>query len=137
MPTPYSNGYTLRNNVLTDVTTSNISLTWASGEMISNVSDINRWVRGTIRGDVFQTQTALHNEMLTPVDSSYGYGVFCGSRIGSCGVVPGYSTSAFYYKNIKSTVVVMANVSEDGRNIADSVAQRLAAKLGTLIIKKK
>ncbi len=136
LPDPYTNGYIFKNGKFEDHTISNISLSWASASMISNVYDLNHWLRGIMYGTALQNQQALQTQMLTPVASDYGYGVFCGNRIGSCGSVPGYSTSAFYYKDIKSTVVVMANVSESGKNIADSIAIRISAKLKQLFSKE-
>lgn len=134
---PYTNGYILRNGKLEDNTISNITLTWTSGSMISNVYDLNHWIRGIMQGTALPSLSDLHSQMLTPVNSDYGYGIFCGNRIGCCGTVPGYSTSAFYYKDIKSTVVVMANISETGKNVADSIAIRVSVRLKELFSKAK
>lgn len=136
LPEPYTNGYIFKNGKFEDNTLSNISLSWASGSMVSNAYDLNHWLRGLMQGTTLQNFADLRNKMLTPVASDYGYGVFCGNRIGSCGTAPGYSTSAFFYKDIKSTVVVMANVSESGKNIADSIAIRISDKLKQLFAKE-
>jgi D-alanyl-D-alanine carboxypeptidase len=121
LPTPRARGYTLQgqsSDVPVDATDWNPSYAWAAGEMISTARDLLVYGRafGTGKGlltprqqrrrlDAFNTKPPPLSRKL-----SYGIGLVDDRGwIGHTGQVPGYTTTVYYNRGIRTTVVVEAN----------------------------
>ena len=87
-----------------DITRFNPSFFWASGALVSNLDDLNRFYDGLFDGRLLPRR--LLAEMLTPVDtgapgSGYGLGLEiytlpCGNTVaGHTGALPGYNSGSF------------------------------------------
>lgn len=128
LESPFSHGYT--RNPLTgapeEATFINPSALWASGSIVSNMSDMHRWIRSLGQGTFLKPET--HAAMLDFSDSKsircvYGLGVEkTKSLIGHSGNIQGFNTVAYYYPEKKITIIVMVNLTDQFNQYAQEIA---------------
>jgi D-alanyl-D-alanine carboxypeptidase len=96
---------------------------WASGGIVSTPSDLNRFIRGYVGGDLFDRRVRAQQRRVVeggssdppgPGDNSAGLAVFryetkCGTMWGHTGNTPGYTQFIAASPNGKRSVVVSVN----------------------------
>lgn len=113
----YSRGYTDLNGPgqLSDVTRMDMSWDWAAGAMISDVADLEAWVRVLGKGNLISDE--MQKERMQFLDmpefdnmASYGLGIMkVGPLIGHSGADPGYNSSMYYLPEKDALIVVLFN----------------------------
>ncbi len=116
IPEPYPQGFTLQGDAATpenpsNATNWNPAWGWATGDLISNMSDLLTYGRalGTGQGLL---DPATQTERLESIPGAAGYGIAMGcvdGWVGHTGELPGYNTSVFYDTTTDTTVVVQTN----------------------------
>ncbi|HZB60296.1 MAG TPA: hypothetical protein VFA73_14025 [Actinomycetota bacterium] len=102
-----------------DITRFNPSFFWASGALVSNVDDLDRFYDALFDGHLLPKR--LLAEMLTPVDTDapgtgYGlgleiYSLPCGATVaGHTGALPGYNSGSFRLLGDDKDARVVANL---------------------------
>jgi len=126
MPAPSAQGYILSGDkIWTDVGDPwpKISVAGSAGAMISNLADMKRWVFLYYSGATNSPATQAARLACPPWNSNngYGLGIMCTAGwFGHGGVVPGYTTDAFYFPAQKITIIVLVN--SGGRGLASGAA---------------
>ena len=123
LPPPRLHGYMPLDDqpplVDADITWFNPSFFWASGALVSNVDDLDRFYDALFDGRLLSRR--LLAEMLTPVDtgapgSGYGLGLEiytlpCGATVaGHTGALPGYNSGSFRLLGDDKDARVVANI---------------------------
>jgi D-alanyl-D-alanine carboxypeptidase len=130
MPTPFSRGFALTDNKWDDVTVSlPVELTWAAGEMISDMADMKTWVKAYVTGST--NSAATQKERLTCIPTggyelSFGLGIGCsGGWYGYTGGIPGYNTGAYYLPEKDATLIVFVNsqIETPAPGVANSIVR--------------
>jgi D-alanyl-D-alanine carboxypeptidase len=118
LPYPYSHGYSLDNNSLTDVTNWDPSWGDAAGILISNISDLKIWAKEL--GECKLLSEKMKSERYAWVDSDApglkysGFGLEkIMDWVGHPGAIFGYNSQLWYNPVKKITVIVTTN-SMDG-----------------------
>jgi D-alanyl-D-alanine carboxypeptidase len=135
MPAPSARGYRLIDDkTWQDVgSTLPISLMGSAGGMISNLTDMKRWVflyvTGATNGPVTQNARLDCLQLAPGVHAGYGLGI--GSTagwFGHTGAVPGYNTAAYYFPADKITIIVLVNSGTLGPppGVANAIVQDIA-----------
>jgi len=128
MPEPHSHGYTLVDDNWEDQTVLlHPSFTWAAGVMISDMTDMKKWVKEYVTGSTNSLTTQV--ERLTCVDTGrtnmkFGLGIGCtGGWYGYTGGIPGYNTAAYYLPSEDATIIVFVNsqAEEPGPGVANEI----------------
>ncbi len=114
MPSPYAHGYSLENDRWVDESAVlPPSISWAAGAMISNMSDMKRWVKAYVTGTTNSAATQKERLACLPTgdgNRSFGLGVGCsGGWYGYTGGITGYNTGAYYMPATGTTVIVFIN----------------------------
>lgn len=135
MPAPFAHGYRLIDDKnWNDVgSTLPISLMGSAGGMISNLTDMKRWVFLYVTGATNSPVThdaRLACIPLSPVINA-GYGLGVGSTagwFGHTGAVPGYNTAAYYFPAQKITIIVLVNSGTLGPSpgVTNAIVQDIA-----------
>lgn len=115
MPEPYTHGYTLNAKGGWDDETISLppTVSGAAGVMISDASDMRRWVKIYVTGTV--NSAASQKERLSCRDTprpgaQFGFGVGCSAGwFGYTGGITGYNTSAYYLRERDVTVIAFVN----------------------------
>lgn len=123
-PQPHAEGYTNQtaDGSITTATDWNPSWAWASGAMISNLEDLEKWVPALATGELLSP--ALQKERLAVVplsaddeEAGYGLGIFnVHGWIGHNGSLPGYKTVTIYLPEKKMSLIVMVNTDAEDEN---------------------
>jgi D-alanyl-D-alanine carboxypeptidase len=131
-PRAYRNGYPDKvigyGNVFYDVTSYSASWTNAAGEWYSTLDDLGRMARPLAMGQLLkeaERQTCL--DWIETGHQDIQYGFLIAKRdggIGHSGDVPGFDAVCSYYPDLKATVVVLTNLSnnQDGTMPAEQLA---------------
>jgi D-alanyl-D-alanine carboxypeptidase len=115
MPSPFSHGYSLDKSGNWEDSTVLLppTLSWAAGAMISNMSDMKKWVKAYVTGTTNKQATQRDRLNCVPIgkdDLRFGLGVGCSSGwFGYTGGIPGYNTGAYYFPGKDLTVIVFVN----------------------------
>lgn len=119
-------------DVLYDVTNTNISYAWSCGHIISDINDLGKWIKICAQGGIFSPEIQkFRKESFIPMENfSYGFGLvsvlndqWCGHN----GQLAGYQSIAMYCPARDITIVVMTNLFEEksGKKPADTIFKRL------------
>ncbi|MEJ3745616.1 serine hydrolase domain-containing protein [Actinomycetes bacterium KLBMP 9797] len=101
---------------LTDLTTYNMSVAWASGDIVSTTHDLNRFYSALLGGNLVP-RTLLHQMQQTEAafpGFEYGLGLgyieMCGQQVwGHVGGVPGYGTYSFISPQNARQITISVN----------------------------
>jgi D-alanyl-D-alanine carboxypeptidase len=114
IPHPFNPGYLYENDVLTDVTKSNMSLNIAEGNIISTPTDIARWVRRLMRGEAGPNAASVETmKIMSPQSgTNYGLGIFyiSGLGYGHNGAHNGYLSLMVYDPAVDVTTILYFNI---------------------------
>jgi D-alanyl-D-alanine carboxypeptidase len=115
MPAPYAHGYTLNDKGGWDDETLALppTVSGAAGVMISDASDMRRWVKLYVTGAT--NSAAAQKERLSCRDTprkgaQFGFGIGCSAGwYGYTGGITGYNTSAYYLPEHDATIIAFVN----------------------------
>jgi CubicO group peptidase (beta-lactamase class C family) len=98
-----------------------------AGALYSTTGDLLRWTQGLFGGHVLKPESL--EQMTTPVEAGYGFGLFIGTRngrkvISHGGGIEGFTSHLAYYPEGKVTIAVLANINGQA---PEQIAQNLAA----------
>lgn len=116
MPDPWARGYGLnKSRNWQDVSgTIPVSLMGGAGAMISDMSDMKRWITLYVTGKT--SSPAAHRALMDCIstgapDQGFGLAVGCSSGwYGYTGGLPGYNTANFYFPKTGATIVAWVDV---------------------------
>lgn len=119
MPEPWARGYGLTpQGTWEDVSgTIPVSLMGAAGEMISDMSDMKRWITLYTTGKV--SKPATYRALMTCVPTgegnmSFGLGLGCsGGWYGYTGGLPGYNTADYYFPKTGAFIVAWVDAQRN------------------------
>lgn len=125
MPEPYAHGYTLNAKGGWDDETVSLPPTavGAAGVMISDASDMRRWVKLYVTGAV--NSAASQKDRLSCRDTprpgaQFGFGIGCSAGwFGYTGGITGYNTSAYYLRKRDVTVIAFVNSQREVKGKPD------------------
>jgi D-alanyl-D-alanine carboxypeptidase len=114
MPPPYAHGYSLSDGRWIDQSALLApSVSWAAGVMISDMSDMKKWVKAYVTGTTngAASQKARLTCLPTGVGNlSFGLGIGCSAGwYGYTGGITGYNTAAYYMPATGTTIIVFVN----------------------------
>ncbi|MFA6126319.1 MAG: serine hydrolase domain-containing protein [Bacteroidales bacterium] len=131
LPAPYSHGYSKENSTreFKDMSLMNPSFAGASGNLISNVYDLKKWIRLLGTGALYST--ASHQERLnwsSVSQNAYGFALENlfgvadpeGFVLGHSGAIWGYNTMAYYIPSVDMAIVVHVNYYSRGEKLPAS-----------------
>jgi D-alanyl-D-alanine carboxypeptidase len=114
MPDPWVRGYSLdrRGNWQDISNTVPVAFMWSAGAMISNMTDIRRWVRLYVTGEAGGRST--HADLVDCIpflgNTSFGLGITCSAGwYGYTGALPGYNTADYYSPSTGRTIMAWIN----------------------------
>lgn len=134
MDRPYARGYVAAEGELFDATTPYPhwpSWLWASGNMVSDASDLATFYQALLGGELLPED--LLTAMKTPAaGSDYGLGLYaertsCGTVWGHQGGIPGYRSVAGASEDGTRAVVMLINVTPPPDVAADALTEALNA----------
>ena len=103
---------------LTDLTNYNMSVAWASGDIVSTASDINRFYTSLLAGRLIPRHLLRQMKRSRPAFPGFEYGLglghtqMCDQRVwGHVGGVPGYGTYTFTSNDAGRQITVSVNRS--------------------------
>jgi D-alanyl-D-alanine carboxypeptidase len=115
MPSPYAHGYSLNENgQWTDESAVLApSVSWAAGDMISDMADMKRWVKAYVTGTTNGAVSQRARLTCLPTGEgnlSFGLGIGCSAGwYGYTGGITGYNTGAYYMPSAGATIIVFVN----------------------------
>lgn len=134
MPTPWAHGYGLTGRrEWEDVSgTIPVSLMGAAGEMISDMDDMQRWVKLYVNGKTNGSATQRARMTCIPTGEgnlSFGLGIGCSAGwYGYTGGLPGYNTANYYFPATNTMIIAwvpfQANMPAPG--VANSIFRHIA-----------
>jgi len=146
LPDPYVRGYDVEVGKPTDDVSMvlNPALAWASGGMLSTPNELNTFMRGYVRGELFSKATQTMQLQFVPGSSgppgpgtnSAGLGIFryqtsCGTVFGHTGNFPGYTLFAASSRDGTRSVVVAINKQVNNTPVTSAFTQlRQAEDIG-------
>lgn len=119
MPDPWARGYALdKKGDWEDVSgTIPVSMMGSAGEMISDMSDMKRWVKLYVTGKTSGPATQRARMACIPTgegDLAFGLGVGCSAGwYGYTGGLPGYNTGDYYFPTEGITIVAWVTLQSD------------------------
>lgn len=134
MPDPWARGYGLdKNRNWEDVSgTIPVSLMGAAGEMISDMTDMRKWITLYVTGKV--SKPATHRTLMNCVPTghgnlAFGLGLGCSAGwYGYTGGLPGYNTADYYFPGTGAFIVawvdLQANTPSPG--VANAIFRDIA-----------
>ena len=136
-----SHGYRASEDGLEDVTSLySPTFVWASGAMVSNLDELQRWAAALAGGELLSDET--QRQRLSRVDAEvaglkiqYGLGIEeVKGFLGHTGDYPGYSSAMFHHPALDATIVVLLNknpgeVEAPGLALFSEIAELLLASL--------
>ena len=106
-------GWNARTHRFDDKTLFNPALAGAAGAMISNIGDLQSYIRVLCRGGLLPTATQrgmMQGQILNGTKMRYGEGVITNPGIcGHSGTINGFNTDAYYFEKPDAAVVVSVN----------------------------
>ncbi|MFJ3407313.1 serine hydrolase domain-containing protein [Promicromonospora sp. NPDC090134] len=119
---------------LTDLTAYNMSVAWASGDLVSTVGDVNRFYAALLGGRLLPDPLLREMRQTLPAFPGFDYGLglgrteFCGQEVwGHVGGVPGYGTYSFTSARSGRQVTVVVNQGLTQNMAAEDAAYALVA----------
>lgn len=115
MPAPYAHGYSLdAKKQWTDESTALApSVSWAAGVMISDMTDMKKWVKAYVTGTTNSAATQKARLACLPTGTgnlSFGLGIGCSAGwYGYTGGITGYNTGAYYMPAAGITIIAFVN----------------------------
>jgi D-alanyl-D-alanine carboxypeptidase len=110
MPSPWARGYTLdeQRNWQDVSNTVPVAFMWSAGAMISDMSDIRRWIKLYATGKASGAST--YRDLIDCIpflgNTSFGLGITCSEGwYGYTGALPGYNTADYYSPATGVTIV--------------------------------
>jgi D-alanyl-D-alanine carboxypeptidase len=112
-------GYLAGDGALEDVSTIDLSISWACGGLLSTAADTARITRGILAGSLLSPESrALMTTDFRPLAGrrvEYGYGsmrvpLFDPAPIGHSGEGPGFGTLTLWWPDSGTIIVVLANI---------------------------
>lgn len=136
MPSPYAHGYSLENDRWVDESAVlPPSISWAAGAMISNMSDMKRWVKAYVTGTTNSAATQKERLACLPTgdgNRSFGLGVGCSDGwYGYTGGITGYNTGAYYMPATGTTVIVFINSQRE--NPAPGISPAIVRDIASIV----
>jgi D-alanyl-D-alanine carboxypeptidase len=115
MPAPYSRGYSLdaKKQWKDESAVLAPSVSWAAGAMISDMTDMKKWVKAYVTGTT--NSAASQKARLTCIPTgegnlSFGLGIGCSAGwYGYTGGITGYNTGAYYMPRTGASIIVFVN----------------------------
>ena len=112
MHTPYTHGYTIRDEGMLNTTNWNPSWGYTAGAMVSNLKDMKKWARYLADGALLSE--AMKAERFKFSSDNYGFCVELANYkkdlwVGHPGTMPGFNTQVWYNSARKTTLIVVAN----------------------------
>jgi D-alanyl-D-alanine carboxypeptidase len=137
MPAPYSHGFALDKDKNWDDVTVTLPpmLTWTAGVMISDMGDMQRWVKDYVSGKTNSAATQKERLACGPTgkpEMDFGLGVGCtGGWYGYTGGIPGYNTAAYYLPSRDATIIAFVNSQQEmpEPGVANSIVRDLTQRL--------
>jgi D-alanyl-D-alanine carboxypeptidase len=137
LPAPFARGYDRGepSEELRDVTFSNPDIAWASGAMVSTLTDLGIWAAGLAQGTLLTP--ALQHERLrfssfetSPVAVGYGLGILSfNGLLGHNGGILGYSSWVMHDPDTGVSIVVVTNRGGNEGGTSDPIFIQLATHL--------
>jgi D-alanyl-D-alanine carboxypeptidase len=115
MPAPYAHGYSLngKKQWIDESAVLPPSASWAAGAMISDMSDMKRWVKAYVTGTTNSAATQKARLTCLPIGEgnlSFGLGIGCSACwYGYTGGITGYNTGAYFMPATGATIIVFVN----------------------------
>ncbi len=115
MPAPYAHGYSLDDKKgWTDESEALApSVSWAAGAMISDMSDMKRWVKAYVTGTTNSVASQKARLSCLPTGTGnlfFGLGIGCSAGwYGYTGGITGYNTAAYYMPSTGATVIAFVS----------------------------
>jgi D-alanyl-D-alanine carboxypeptidase len=135
MPAPWAHGYGLnKDGTWEDVSgTVPVSLMGAAGNMISDMSDMQRWMKLYVTGKT--SDAATHAALLACVPTgtgnlAFGLGLGCSAGwYGYTGGLPGYNTAEYYFPAQNITIVdwVTLQSNKPAPGVANAIFRDIAS----------
>ena len=131
----YSRGYLGEKNIIVpqDITLLDPSVMWASGAMVSDLSDLSLWVKSLASGSLLTDKSKAARFMWVKTGQlglKCGLGVSkIGDYVGYSGGIPGYSCTMFYLSSRDTTIIVLLNKFPD-----DDAANLIFKALAKIIL---
>ncbi len=120
MPRPYAHGYGLdKKGNWEDVSeTLPPCITWAAGNMISDVPDMARWVKAYVTGTTNSAESQRDRMKCSPIGEntkmSFGMGIgHDAGWYGYTGGLPGYHTAAYYLPDKDITLIAFVTAQKE------------------------
>lgn len=120
MPEPYAHGYGLdKKGNWEDVSeTLSPKITWAAGNMISDVPDMARWVKAYVTGTTNSAASQKDRMKCTQIaaDTKMSFGMGIGHDAGWYGYtggLPGYHTAAYYLPEKDVTLIAFVTAQKE------------------------
>ncbi len=132
IPGAHAHGYLVSGkNKLQDVTGVSPSYAWAAGAIVSTASDIARFYRALLGGQLLPPDLL---QAMETFEDDYGLGLFhvklpCGEIVGHDGAIAAYLTLAFNSTDGKRQFVVLANSLTFDDQVGGKQAQRALGRL--------
>ena len=129
-------GYFGEGGELMDVSAVDLSMMWASGDLLSTAGDTSKLLRGILAGDLLsvESRALMTGDFRPMVDRpvEYGYGTFRVPQwnpapVGHSGEGPGAGALAVWWPDDGTIVVILTNL-DTGAHVA--MLQEVAAALG-------
>lgn len=135
MPSPYAHGYSLDENKqwVDESATLPPSVSWAAGAMISNMSDMQKWVKAYVTGTTNSAATQKERLACLPTGDGnleFGLGIGCSAGwYGYTGGITGYNTGAYYMPATGATIIVFVNSQQEkpSPGVANAIFHDLAS----------
>lgn len=117
---PSAHGYEAvhPSNQLTDLTTYNMSVAWASGDLVSTTHDLNLFYSALLDGRLLPPDLLRQMQQSAPAFPGFEYGLglghteMCGQQLwGHVGGVPGYGTYSFTSQQSARQITISVNRS--------------------------
>jgi D-alanyl-D-alanine carboxypeptidase len=125
MPPPYAHGYMLdpHNNWVDESAVLPPSVSWAAGVMISDMTDMKRWVKAYVTGTTNSAATQTERLTCLPIGKAglaFGLGIGCSAGwYGYTGGITGYNTAAYYMPNKDATIIAFVNSQREPKGKPD------------------
>jgi D-alanyl-D-alanine carboxypeptidase len=134
MPLPFTHGYGFdAKRDWTDVTVQlSPAISWAAGAMISDMSDMKKWVKAYVTGANNGAATQKERLACLPTGGyqlAFGLGIGCSDGwYGYTGGIPGYNTAAYYFPEQGATIIALVNSQQEkpAPGVANAIVRDIA-----------
>ena len=119
MPQPYAHGYSLNGSRqwVDETTALPPPASWAAGAMISDMADMQRWVKAYVTGTTNSAASQKARLTCLPTgegNAAFGFGIGCSAGwYGYTGGITGYNTSAWYMPAKGVTIIAFVNTQRE------------------------